>query len=177
MSSWKTKEGEMFRSRVFACVALITLAFLLFTVADALAGWYKGRTVFYNTKWEQIEVGDEEGHVVAVGEGKGIFTGVQGDMKGDGAIERTSGYYDINFKTGVGTAWGYSEITYPDGDKSYARWEGRMVGKGLAEGTFIILKGTGKLEGIQGKGTWVSHRLTPTQRYSDVEGEIVWPTR
>jgi hypothetical protein len=31
------------------------------------------RTVWYNIKWEQINVGDEKGHVVVVGETKGQF--------------------------------------------------------------------------------------------------------
>jgi len=90
----------MSRCKIFALVALFAFALGLPLVGDALAGWFKGRTAYYKTKWEKGQ-----------------------------------------------------------------------------QRAFIVIKGTGKLEGTQGKGKWVSHRLTPMQRYSAIEGENVWPTR
>jgi len=170
----------MSRFKLFGFIALITLAFGIALVGDALAGEkYKSRTAYYNTKWEQIEVGDQEGHVLAVGEGVGIVTLLEdGIPTTDGAVERTAGLYDLNLKTGTLSARGYSTVTDRDGDKTFSVWEGKMVGqpgKARGEGTFKYVGGTGKYQGIKGGGTWVSHRITPTQRYSDVQGEYELP--
>ncbi len=63
----------MSRSKGLAFIALITLAFAVTLEGDALAGEkIKNRIVGYTVKWEQVEVGDQEGHVVAVMEAKGI---------------------------------------------------------------------------------------------------------
>jgi len=49
------------------------LAFGLTGIGNAVAGAkFKGRLAFYMTKWQQIEVGDVEGHVIATFEKKGI---------------------------------------------------------------------------------------------------------
>ena len=65
--------------KLFAFIALISLAFGVILVGNSLAGEkVKFRTGLYGTKWEQVAVGDEEGHVVAVYEGKGLITNLQG---------------------------------------------------------------------------------------------------
>jgi len=61
----------MSRFKLFAFIALIAFAFGVVLVSDALAGEKgKGRLVCHSVKWQQIEVGDVEGHIVAVSEAR-----------------------------------------------------------------------------------------------------------
>ena len=56
--------------RVVAFVAFIVFIALVVGVTaarDALAGEkFRGRTVWYTVKWEQMDVGDEKGHIYAL---------------------------------------------------------------------------------------------------------------
>jgi hypothetical protein len=169
---------EMSKYRIFAFIALITLAFGVALVGNALAGEkVKGRIAAYNVKWEQVQVGDEEGHVLAVVEDKGISFILMGRMLPDGMLYRDVTLLDSNLKTWVGSHVTYSEYTDRDGDKYYSMQKGKLVGKGGWEGEWAYIKGIGKFEGIQGKGTWVGLTLSPTQWYVDWEGEMDLPRR
>jgi hypothetical protein len=166
----------MSRFKIFAFITLITLAFGVVIVGDALAGEkVKLRSVMYGTKWEQINVGDEEGHVIAVYEAKGIDTNMQGKKFMDGWLYRESGLMDMNGKAGTWSAQGYGECTDRDGDKIFITWEGKKDKKETGEGTNAILKGTGKWQGIQGKGTWVAVPAVDNRWYSDGELEVELP--
>jgi hypothetical protein len=163
----------MSRYKMLAFITLITLAFGIVIVGDALAGEkVKGRIVGYTVKWEQVGVGDQEGHVIAVAESKGISSITMGRMLPDGMLYRLPSLYDGNLKTGVGSHVGYSEYTDRDGDKIYSKEKGKFAGGGIGEGEWAFVKGTGKFEGIKGKGTWSSLSLSPTQWYVDWEGEM-----
>jgi len=167
----------MSRLKLLACIALMTFAFAVTLVSDALAGEkFKCRIVGYTVKWEQVEVGDQEGHVVAVAEAKGINSTMMGKTLPDGMLYRLPVLIDLNLKTGVGShVVGYSEYTDRDGDKIVVQDKGKYVGGGNGAGEWAFVKGTGKFEGIQGKGTWISHSLSPTQWYVDWEGEVELP--
>jgi hypothetical protein len=145
-------------------------------VGNAVAGEYvKAREVMYNTKWEQINVGDEKDHVVGVWAAKGIYSNMQGKTFGEGWLGLSVGLLDINPKTGV-TSNGYVTLTDKEGNKAYFKCH-RTQQKGLADsGEWSFFKGTGKLEGIQGKGTYlVTHVADPMQWYVDLEGEVELP--
>jgi len=121
-------------------------------------------------------VGDEEGHVVAFYEKKGISTNLEGKQLLDGYLVRETGLLDLNLKTGLGSAQGYGDATDKDGNKYYYTWEGKGVKAGKHwEGVWTIVKGTGKLEGITGKGTWVNYYLGPEWNYDDCEVEAELP--
>jgi len=45
------------------------------------------------------------------------------------------------------------------------------------EGESTYVKGTGKYEGIKGKGTWKTYPVSPMQSYSDEVHEIGLPSR
>ena len=63
----------MSNCKIMALTPLIILSFGLTGIGNAVAGTkFKGRLAFYMTKWQQIEVGDVEGHVIATFEKKGI---------------------------------------------------------------------------------------------------------
>jgi hypothetical protein len=162
----------MSKSKTIAFIGLIILAFCICKIGNAVAAEkIAGRNVKHNVKWEQIEVGDEEGHVVAVYENKGVNSRTDG--KTSAYLE--CGILDINHKTGVGTGNGYGTHTYKDGDKTYFIWEGKIAEKGIWKGTWAYTKGTGKFEGIKGEGTFTSYDIAPGQSYNDFEGEEELP--
>jgi hypothetical protein len=55
----------MSRFKLIAFIALITLAFAVTLVGDALAGEkFKGRTVNYTVKFQAVDIPDQEGHIL-----------------------------------------------------------------------------------------------------------------
>jgi hypothetical protein len=176
----RKEERNMSKSKIIAMMALTAFAMSIFLVGDAVAGEkFKGRTIDYATKWEQVGVPGNEKHLMAVAETKGISSNKEGKAYGEGTVERSVGVFDIDLKTETGFAHGYREITDRDGDKIYYRWEGtRIKGKlwgSQWDGKSTILRGTGKYEGIQGKGTWSYHNPAPMQTVTDWEIEVELP--
>jgi len=168
----------MSRFKLLALVALITFAFGVTLVGDALAGEkFKLRTVKYSVKWEAIDVGDEEGHAVAIQEAKGIVSNREGKPFGEGWLHRYVATLDMNYKTEFGLGHWYEEVTDPAGDKYYYAGEGNRVTKATWKGTYTITKGTGKFSGIKGNGTWIAYIAAPTQFYTDEEWDIELPQR
>ena len=167
----------MSRFKLIAFIALITLAFGVALISDALAGEkVKFRTSIYRVKVEAVPVGDEEGHVVVVYEDKGISTNLEGKKFLDGWAFRQAGLSDANRNAGAWSAQGYGEFTDPDGDKIYVAYEGKKLQKDLpGEGMVRLIKGTGQWQGIQGKGKWRSYYPANDRQYSDVEWDVEWP--
>ena len=164
-------------SKKIFVIKLIILAFLIVIVNYSMAGEkqkVKGHTAETNVKWEQIEVGDEEGHVIAISESKRIGFIETTDEK---IIGRGVGILDLNLKTGQGSGNGYTVSIDKDGDKRYSKWEGESVAESHWKGKWTFVKGTGKYEGIKGGGTFSSFTLAPGQSYSEWEGEIEMPTK
>jgi len=104
---------------------------------------------------------------------------MEGKTFGDGWVVWYVSPIDINVKTGLGSGYGYGEMTDRDGDKIYWRDEAkRLKGKIWAsywEAEITILKGTGKYEGIKGKGTASAYPIAPKQFYADAEWEVELP--
>jgi hypothetical protein len=162
-------------SKIFAVTAVFMFVFGIATIDCAVAGekmkWH-GAT--YTVKWEQIEVGDEEGHVVAVTESKQIYFD---ELTGERWAGQAVSMIDINLKTGQGFVQGYGSVTDKDGDKWFRKHEGKPVGKGHWKGTWSLVKGTGKHEGIKGGGTWDEYSLGPQESYLEIEGEFEIPAK
>jgi hypothetical protein len=143
------------------------------TIDFALAGEkQKWHGASYTVKWEQIEIGDEDGHVIAIYEQKQVYFD---DETGEKTPSTTFGILDLNIKTGQGSGHGYGVTFYKDGDKTFRTWEGKSVGEGHWRGTYSLIKGTGKYERIKGGGTWDSYSLAPRQSYLEGEGETEIP--
>jgi hypothetical protein len=164
----------MSRSKLIAFIALITLAFAVTLIGDALAGEYvKIRSIKHMVKFDQINLGDEGGHAVALYESKGIVTNRAGKGLFDGWLLHEMGIFDFNAKTGAGSWHGYTEYASREGDKVYISWEG------TTQGPVKILGGTGKYQGIGGKGTWLEDPSTktsdPTWFMTLWEGEMELP--
>ena len=166
----------MSKSKIVAMMALIAFAVGILLVGNVVAGEkFKGRTVLYGTKWEQINVGDEDGHVVAVYESRGITTNLDGKRFLDGCILRETGLLDMNLKTGLASGHGYGDWTDRDGSKNYYTWEGKRVAGKPFEAVWTIVKGTGKFEGIKAEGTASGYFVAPGQQYNDWEVEVELP--
>jgi hypothetical protein len=165
----------MSRSRIIALTAVIAFIFGMIAIDNVLAGEkYKGRTVKYCTKWEQLDVGDIEGHFIGVYEDGAILNNMEGKPFFDGWVERECGIVDVDPKTGAGVVQCYGEVTEQKGDKIFWSGEGELK-EGLWEVDWTLIKGTGGFEGIQGKGHFTAHTPTPTQWYSDWEMEVELP--
>jgi len=170
----------MSKSKIMVLTALITFAFAMAAIGNAVAGEkFKLRTVSYTTKWEQLDVPGEEKHIIALCEDKGVGVNMEGKTFGDGSVSVQVGLFDINVKTGLGSMHAYGEVTDRDGAKYYYRSEGkRLRGELWAsywEGETIIVKGTGRYEGIKGKATWSLYPISPMQAYTVEEWEVELP--
>jgi len=167
--------------RVIALVGLVALFLGAVAVGDAVAAEkWKGRTVWYTVKWEQVNVPGEEGHLVAVSEAKAIGSRIEGQILREGQIEHQAQLVDIDLKTGLGHGHGYAVLTDGDGDKFWYRWESKRVkGEKLFasywEGQITLLRGTGKFEGIKGGGPFRGYPIAPMQWYADSEMDVELP--
>jgi hypothetical protein len=176
LSSRLGEESAMSRFKTITLIALIPLAFGVALIGDAMAEKYKGRIVGSSVKWSQVEVGDEEGHVIAVGESRGVFSNLEGRTLPDSMFWRLSCTFDLNLKTGLGSyVFKYTELTDRDQDKIYTKVDGNMLGQGRFAGNFTYIKGTGKWKGIKGGGTYSGSMVSPTEFYVDQVGEVELP--
>ena len=164
-------------SKIFAVTAVVMFVFGIATIDCAVAAEkvkFKSEGTFYSVKWEKIEVGDEEGHIIGVYETEGLsFDGITGER----LVDRAVGLMDINNKTGRGFVRGYGVETNSDGDKMFRSFEGKPVGKIQWKGEWNITKCSGKLEGTKGGGiwTWTSYDLVMNQGSLEMEGEMQTP--
>ena len=161
----------MSKSRIYSVMIALIMIFGLVAINFASAGEtvkVKASGTSINTKWHEIEVGDEEGHVIAVFQNTQAWV-VEPD--GVTATAFSRGTMDLHKKTGQGTMQGYSIMTYPSGDKRYASFDGNIAGKGKWEGTYTDINGTGKYEGCKGGGTWKTQSLGPGISHIEAEGE------
>ena len=160
----------MFRSKLFTVLTVILFVFGIAMIDCAVAGEkIKLHGTGVTTKWQQMEVGDEEGHVIAINESKQVYFN---ENTGEKFVSVTHSTFDINLKTGQGNLKGYGVSTYANGDTNFRTHEGKPVGKGHWKGTWTLIKGTGKYEGAKGGGTWESKSLAPRIYYYEVESEI-----
>jgi hypothetical protein len=163
----------MSRSKVIAVSIVIIAVFGIAMIDGAVANdkmkWHgTGITV----KWEQIEVGDEEGHVIAITQSKQIHIN---ETTGEKSTSVSMGLMDINPKMGQASGHGYGVNFEKDGSKIVRSWEGKAVGEDHWQGAWKVIKGTGKYEGATGGGTWDSYSLAPQYEYLEVEGEFKVP--
>jgi hypothetical protein len=162
----------MSKSKIVAIMALIVFAMGMVVVGDVVAGEkIKCRTVWYVSKWDTINVGDEKDHVLGLGDSKGIVSNMEGKTFCEGWVGRSMAIDDINPKTGP-TGEGYITYTDKDGDIMYIKWAWKAAGPN----PWSFYKGTGKFKGIQGKGTWsIVFTADPLLYYTPWEGEVELP--
>jgi len=164
-------------SKIISIVAVIILLFGISTIDYAAAAEKakcKSEGTFYSVKWEQIEVGDGEGHIIGIYETKGIN---YDELTGERLVDRAVGFMDLDSKTGHGFIRGYGVETNSNGDKMFRSFEGKPIGKTQWKGEWNIINCTGKLEGNKGGGiwSWTSYDLEMNQGYLEMEGEMQNP--
>ena len=153
----------------------VIFVFGMAIIADEAAAektkWH-GTSLTIETK--QIEVGDEEGHVMIITKSKQLyFNDAKHDDRRVGIAVNTM---DINPKMKQMSLRGCGWNVDSDGDKIMRTHEGKPVGKGHWKGTWTYVKGTGKYDGIKGSGTWESFSIVQDQpSYLEILGDVEYP--
>ena len=156
-------------------ISLIVLAFSLLMLDCTLAGEkIKLHGSSFITEWQQMEVGDTEGHVMAVYKSKQIYLN---EMTNEKFTSSEVSTMDVNFKTGQGSLQGYGVSEFANGDITTRTFEGKSVGQGHWKGTWSFVRGTGKYDGVKGGGTWDVYSMGQGKpEYVEVEGEMELPS-
>ena len=145
---------------------MVSILTLVMFVAFGLVGTQaKAETVKftvtnYITKVEAIPVPDVEGHVLILGERRGVA------VFEDGSTAAYHTRFKCDFVKFHGPCEGYTDLTYPDGSKSIVKYEltveipaGKKLPALKGKGDFI--KGTGRFEGIKGTVSFNGYYVTP----------------
>ena len=126
----------------------------------------RSRLVMHLTQVDMVEVGDVPGHVLAIGQQMGLT------FLEDGEVGTYSGWFTADYTNGSGKHEGYAITTFEDGSTQVTRSEGTTAasedGKTSEfKGTFTIIGGSGRFEGIQGKGNYTGKRVAPLSAGAD----------
>jgi len=161
-------------SKIIAVTTVFLFILGIATIDCAVAGekmkWHGTSTTI---EMKKIEVGDEEGHVMAITKAKQLYINEKTGERTTGISVNTM---NINPKMKQVSLTGSGWTVDKDGDKVMRTHEGKPVGKGHWKGTFTYVKGTGKYEGIKGSGTWESFSMAQDQpSYLEVLGEVEYP--
>ena len=132
---------------------LLISAWLLVSAKQAEAKTMKFRNVGHVAKVEMFEVGDVEGHYIGSYERKGLALHDKGEI----AILLCKGMFDSS--GGITSYQGYSILHFEDGSTVTMKYQGKSKpasdGKmRTSEATFEFTTGTGRFEGIKGKGSF-----------------------
>ena len=164
----------MWRSRM-ACLGVLALAAPAPAQAQDLG---TSRRVQGTAEITSVEVGDVPNHVVGLVEFKGLTFFADGEI----ATHTNPATFDLT--NGSGPHQGYVVHHFDDGSTSIERYRGeaRLSADGkrtLVEGTFECVGGTGRFEGLKGKGTYRGERLgalrTGDYVYVDSSGSCTVP--
>ena len=167
---------------MFTALAVAILAvFGALSLAGAETIKEKTRSVYHLTKVEAIPVGDVPGHIIAVADARGLT------LIENGEVLAFSNKIWFDVTNGSGPHWAYSVMTYPDGSTRVTKAQGTTTALPSKESTFkgtvTFIKGTGRLEGIQGGGTYTGKRLAPltpggpAECYLDITWTYTLPSR
>lgn len=160
-------------SKIVAISTVILFVFGFVMIDSAVAGEkikWQGTSLATETK--QIEIGDEEGHLLMLVKQKQLYILPDGTKLAGDSVSTM----DINPKMKQFSLTGYGWTVDKDGDKMMRTHEGKPAGKDHWKGTWTYTGGTGKYEGIKGGGTWDSYSMGEGQpSYLDIGGEMEIP--
>ena len=161
----------------FACL-VVALAFGAANLSAQDTTKVSGKMTATYTQLDSIVVGDVAGHVISLSasQGKNASTGKKAFM--DGAKIVNMSYSDVTM--GNGSHQGYVKFTKDD-DAVYAKWMGRIATTKTPEGapvvtfegSFMYIKGTGKLDGITGKGSYKGAFTSKTEYSVEWQGHYI----
>ena len=114
----------------------------------------------YVTNMEMIPLADAEGHVLLLGERRGLANFEDGRV----AAYHTS--FNCYLTKGAGPCEGHSDLTFMDKSQAFSKYKltvGIPEGKKIPalEGTGTWTKGTGEYEGIEGDFSFSGFYITP----------------
>ncbi len=123
------------------------------------------RHVYYPLKVDILPVKDAKDHVLVLANIRGI-----GFLEG-GDIYLIDSQAISDITNGIGVRQGYGEATFKDGAKAYFKFRSeRKTVKENYKGHMSFLKGTGRLRGIQGEGTFEAFDPAPDLIYTNLVG-------
>jgi hypothetical protein len=126
--------------------ALILTLGILNSAPPTQAEDLKCKLISMMTKIEMNNIEDQKGHVVGIYERKGITIYDNGEV----ADESNHGWFDGN--EGGGKWQGYCLQTFKDGSTMMMKYQGTDANDRIVECTWELIQGTGRFEGIKGKG-------------------------
>ena len=127
-------------SRIIAVTTMILFVFGIAMIDSSVAGEIsKWHGVGFNTETKQLEVGDEEGHVLLLTKSKHLYIN---DNTGEKAVGMSVNTMDINPKMKQFSVKGYGWTADKDGDKIMRVHEGGPVGKDHWKGKYTYVRGT-----------------------------------
>ena len=132
---------------------LLISVWLLGSATQAEAKTMKFRNVGHVAKVEMFEVGDVEGHYIGAYERKGLAFHDKGEI----AIQFCQGTFDST--GGITSYQGHSILHFEDGSTVSMKYQGESKpapGEKMrtSEATFEFTMGTGRFEGIKGRGSF-----------------------
>ncbi len=161
-------------------VGVVGLAVMVCVVLAAnvlAADEVEGRVVYHTEKSELMEVGDIEGHVVGVSQQYGISFITKGPASNE--IASRIGTVLFDSVKGKGTVIGYAIQTFQDGSTLAYKTIGTATTitvdgrkKLVFEGTYEYTGGTGRFEGLKGKGTYKGERIGSPKTGGDSYGDF-----
>jgi hypothetical protein len=169
---WKKSgggKGDAMRRWAPIIVTLLAVTVFLVPITQA-ADEVAYRVVYHTQKVETMEVGDVPGHVVGVIQQPGLIFITKGPASGEIGTRTGITYFDT--VKGKGTSTSYLVYTLQDGSTQSFKASSTITpvdgGKRAAfEGVYEVTGGTGRFEGIKGKGTFKGERLGSRQTGGD----------
>jgi len=160
----------MTRCSILSLGALCVIGFSIGSMARA-DEVVKFRMVTHATSVQSQDVGDVDGHTVAVGRYSGLASFP------DGSIGTANFIFTSDYIKGSGTFSTYFNVTLKDGSALW--WKGS--GQAKLEGTttvfpefpVTVLRGTGRFEGAKGDGNQTGARVTPLSSGADLYADVV----
>jgi hypothetical protein len=140
-------------------------------VAAEEAGQWFGRAVLVATSSKTVGVGDRAGHTVSVTDMDGVV------FNGDGRPFLDKARYQVVDITDAGaSSYGYKTFTDADGSKVFARYTLREARAPEFRGTFEFIGGTGRYQGITGRGEYRVVFVSDAALWDELRGEYRIPT-
>jgi hypothetical protein len=149
---------------------LVISAWVLGSTVPAQAADLKCKLISMGTKVETNKIDDQEGHIIGIFERKGLMVHENGEV----ANELNRGVFDS--LKGVTKFQGYCLQTFKDGSTMMMKHQGTNDKGKIVEASFEFIKGTGRFEGIKGRGTYTGQNYE-SFNYLQFTGTYILPQK
>jgi hypothetical protein len=153
---------------MFYIIVILASIFAMPAKADETL---KFRTIMHATSIQSHEVGDVDGHALAVAHYSGLAS------LADGSVGTANFTATTDYIKGSGTYSVYYNVVLKDGSSLWYKSTGSAKLDGTTtifpDAPVSVLRGTGRFEGAKGDGTSVGARLTPQTVGAEVYTDVV----